>query len=405
MTRPSILYLAHRTPYPPNKGDRIRSFNVLKHLSRYAAVHLACFADDSESEGAIDALHRYCDRVAIVRLDRRRWLRAAASFARGRSVSEGAFRSPQMTDIVRTWGRQIRFAAAIASASSMARYLRLPELGEARRIVDFVDVDSRKWLDYAEADVGPRSWLYRAEARRVRELERDAAEHSAACMVVSEREADLARQHCPGDAIHIVPNGVDLDYFTPQPEAQEQICVFVGALDYRPNVDAACWFCDRVWPSVRERYPSAAFHLVGRRPVRAVRTLSRLPGVHVAADVQDVRPHIAHATAAVVPLRIARGIQNKVLEAMAMGKAVITSPQSIAGLDVDPDAHVLCAATDGEWVAAISRTFDDARLRRQLGFEARRYVEQNHCWERCLEPLDALLGIESMELQGACCAT
>jgi sugar transferase (PEP-CTERM/EpsH1 system associated) len=366
-------------------------------------VHLACFADDPVDTGALDVLRGYCHRVAVVRLDWRRWLRAAGSFARGRSVSEGAFRSPEMMKVLRTWATQTRFAASIASASSVAHYLHLPELRGACAVVDFVDVDSQKWFDYAAADPWPRSWLYRSEAQRVRQLERNAAEQSSACTLVSDAEAELCRQHCPGDAIHVVPNGVDLDSFRPTPSADEQSCAFVGALDYRPNVDAAVWFCDRVWPQVRKRYSSATLYIVGRRPVRCVRNLSHLSGVVVAADVPDVRPYLARAAAAVTPLRIARGIQNKVLEAMAMGKAVVASPQSLTGLDVEPDTHVLCASTEAEWVEAVGRAFDDGRLRRRLGFEARRYVEEHHHWDRCLEPLDSLLGIGAADLQGVCC--
>ena len=198
----------------------------------------------------------------------------------------------------------------------------------------------------------------------MRQLERIAAEQASACTLVSDAEAELCRQHCPGDAIHVVPNGVDLDSFRPTPSADEQSCAFVGALDYRPNVDAALWFCDRVWPRVRKRlrfgdavHRRAAPRPVRQEPVAPSRRHRRRRRTRRAA-LPRPRGRGRHAASH------RRGIQNKVLEAMAMGKAVVASPQSLTGLDVEPDTHVLCASAEAEWVEAVGRTFDDGRLRR-----------------------------------------
>jgi sugar transferase (PEP-CTERM/EpsH1 system associated) len=374
-------------------------------------VHLACFADEPVAEGAVSELRRHCERLAVVPLGAARWLRAAGCWLAGRSASEGAFRSPAMHATLTDWARRTRYSAAMASSSAVAGYLRLPELRDVPAVVDMVDVDSQKWFDYAAACRGPRSWLYRTEGARVRRLESDLSHWARAVTLVSEAEVRLYRRSCQTGAragtARALPNGVDVDYFRPERQAavaRPPSCVFIGALDYPPNVDAACWFTRHVWPHLRQRLPSSTFDVVGRRPVRAVRRLARIPGVNVVGRVPDVRPYLARATVALAPLRIARGVQNKVLEAMAMGKAVICSPQALAGLDAEPGVHVLTASAVHEWVDAVVRLCDDESLRRQLGSAARDYVADNHCWDQCLQPIGAALGLTTdVVLEGVAC--
>jgi sugar transferase (PEP-CTERM/EpsH1 system associated) len=391
--RPAVLYLVHRLPYPPDKGDRIRAFHVLRHLAGEAAVHLACLADEPADEDAVRALHGHCERVAVVRLGPARWAHALASLALAGTVTEGAFHSAALRSVVRDWARTTPFRACLASASSMVPYLRLPELRGVPAVVDLVDVDSQKWLDYAAASRGPRAWLYRTEGSRLRRLEGSLPGWVRAVTLVSDAEADIYRGFCPDGPVHVVTNGVDLEYFRPWPGPVEPACVFLGALDYRPNVDGVCWFCDAVWPQLRERRPGTKLYLVGRQPAPAVRRLAACPGVEVVGPVPDVRPYLARAAVAVVPLRLARGVQNKVLEALAMGKATVVSPQARAGLRVEPGAEVLVASSPGEWTEAVGRLLDDEGLRDRLGAAGRRRVEEQNCWRRCLEPLTALLGL------------
>lgn len=394
-SRPSLLYLVHRVPYPPDKGDRIRAYHLLRFLARHADVWLACLADEPVPDEATAALRRYTKRLAVVPLGRwARWLRGLGSLASGGTVSEGAFRAPALAGTVRQWAGEARFAAALASASSLVPYLRLDELRGVPAVVDLVDVDSQKWLDYAAASRRPRAWLYALEGRRLRRLEQGLPGWAKAATLVSQAEADLFRGFCPWGAAAAVTNGVDLDYFRPpEPPPPETGCVFVGALDYRPNVDAACWFAQDVWPDVRRRHPGAAFRLVGRRPAPEVRRLAGLPGVEVVGQVPDVRPYVAAAAAAVVPLRIARGVQNKVLEALAMSKPVVASPAALAGLRGKPDLPALEATAPAEWAETVARLLADAGERRRLGAAGRRYVEAHHTWERCLAPMAEVLGL------------
>lgn len=389
--RPKLLYLVHRVPYPPDKGDRIRAFHLLKYLSQHADVHLACLADEPVPTETLDGLDRCCAQVAVIQLGRySRWVWALSSLARGRTVTEGAFRSAPFRDILRHWAARTRFDAILASASSMVPYLRMQELQDIPAVVDLVDVDSQKWLDYAAASRGPRAWLYRTEGRRLRQLERTLPTWTRAVTLVSEAEANLYREFAINGPIHAISNGVDLDYFQPVPPATELSCVFVGALDYRPNVDGACWFCQEVWPLIHRQHPQARFYLVGRQPTLAVCRLAEIPGVELIGQVPDVRPYLARSAVAVVPLQIARGVQNKVLEALALAKATVASPQALAGLRAQPGTHLLAASTPPQWVEAVLRLFNDPALRQKLGAAGRRYVEERHCWERCLEPFGTL---------------
>ncbi len=392
--RPEILYLVHRAPYPPDKGDRIRAFHLLRFLSRRARVHLACLADEPVEPATVDALRGLCERVEVVQVEPKlRWVRALGSLAAGRTVTEGAFGSPRLRAILRDWAGEVRFRSALASASSMVPYLRMKELREVPAVVDLVDVDSQKWLDYAEAGHGPKAWLYRAEGRRLRRLERDLPDWARAVTLVSEAERDIYLGFRPTDAAHAVTNGVDLEYFRTSRGAEEGGCVFVGALDYPPNVDGACWFSREVWPGIMERHPGATLSLVGRRPAPAVRRLADLPGVELIGQVPDVRPLLSRAAVAVIPLRIARGVQNKTLEALATGKAVVASPQALTGLRAEPGVHALTATTPAEWADAVGNLLQDAEARRRLGAAGRRYVEEHHSWDACLGPFEGLLGL------------
>jgi sugar transferase (PEP-CTERM/EpsH1 system associated) len=395
------LYVVHRVPFPPDKGDRIRAFHVLRFLAGRARVHLACLADEPAGDDVRGELGRHCARVAVVPAGGPwRWARAAASLACGGTASVAAFRSRALAGVLREWARETRFHAALASASSVAPYLQQAVPG-VPAVVDLVDVDSQKWYDYAAAARGPRAWLYRTEGRRLRRLECRLAARARAVTLVSEAEVELFRRFCPSEEAHAVTNGVDLDYFRPHsPALAEEGCVFVGALDYRPNVDGVCWFVREVWPSVHRRRPGARLRLVGRRPAPEVLTLGRVPGVEVVGQVPDVRPHLAWAAVAVAPLRIARGLQNKVLEALAMRKPVVASPQALAGLRERLDLPALTATSPAEWVGHLDRLLGDEGLRRQLGAAGRRYAEAHHSWGRCLEPLAALLGLPATPRKG-----
>ena len=430
-TSPRILFLAHRVPYPPNRGDRIRSFHLLRFLASRATVDLAFCCEKPPTTATIEALNSLCDRVLAAPLGRcARWFRGAASMVRGRTVTEGLFHTPRLERTIRRWAAERRYAAVFAFCSSMAPYTRAPEFAGVPAVVDLVDVDSQKWLDYAARTRGWRGRLLALEGSRLRQLEAELPRQAAAVLLVSEAETALFRTFSPAENVYAIGNGVDLDYFRAQPSARrmalsgseqapiadtaeavpDQVsprasagqaevppsCLFVGALDYQANLDGLVWFCREVWPQVCRKLPSARFSIVGSNPSPAALRLREIEGVELVGPVDDVRPHLAAAHCVAVPLRIARGIQNKVLEAMAAGRAVVASPQALEGLAAEPGGHVLRAAEPPEWVDTLTRLLVDGSLRERLGAAGRRYVETHHDWQVQLEPMFALPGLECL---------
>jgi sugar transferase (PEP-CTERM/EpsH1 system associated) len=390
--RPNILYLVHRVPYPPNRGDRIRSFHILKLLAKRADVHLATLADEPLSSETMHALRMRCRQVAIENLGKTRWLRGAVSLARGRSATEGLFRSRRLYHTVRNWANQTKFDAVVLYCSSMLQYLGIPALRAVPSIIDFVDVDSQKWFDYAARARGLKRPLFRLEGVRTRQLEAAACRRASFVALTSDAEAALFRRVCPNDHTYGIVNGVDLEYFRfRECEGRRGRCIFVGALDYWPNVDGLHWFCREIWPHVRSKHPGATFAIVGRNPCAQINRLKSADGVEVFPSVADVRPYLAEASIAVAPLRVARGIQNKVLEAMASGRAMIASREALEGLSVVAGEHVIEANSPQQWTAEILRLFDEDHERARLARAGRAFTVEHHNWENCLEPFDRLL--------------
>jgi sugar transferase (PEP-CTERM/EpsH1 system associated) len=380
-----LLLLIHRIPYPPNKGDKIRSYHLLKHLAQSYRVHLATFVDDPDDWQHVPRVEALCASSHFAKLNPL-WarVRSLGALFGNRSLSLDYYRDASTKVWVDAAVKQHNIARVLVFSSAMAQYAdAYPGM---RRVVDFCDVDSDKWRQYAEQKSWPMSMLYRHEAKQLLAYERKIARDYDASLFVSQPEADLFRQLAPEsvDRIGHFNNGVDTDYFSPLPasaspyQAGEQAVVFTGAMDYWPNVDAVQWFATDVFPQLRARFPSLHFYIVGARPSAQVTALANLPGVTVTGTVPDVRPYILHADVAVAPLRIARGIQNKVLEAMAMASRVVVSPQALEGIDATPGAELLLADGAAEFVAAVTQLLQTRNT--TIGPAARRRVETQYSW-------------------------
>lgn len=392
----SVLFLTHRVPYPPDKGDRIRTYHILRYLAARANVLLGCVSDEPVPSEHLQVLRDLCADVCVVdNTSPLRWWRGMKSFAFGRTVSEGVFSHPRLMKQIRQWRMTYDVKMCLASASSLAPYLD-EAMNPQSTVVDLIDVDSQKWLDYAAVLPGWRRWLYRREGERLRRTEQELARRLRALTLVSEAECRLLRSFCTEGEVLAVPNGVDLEYFVPVVERPSSpTCVFVGAMDYPPNIDACVWFAEHVWPAIRRTRSDAQFHIVGRKPTDAVKKLGEVPGITVVGQVPDVREHVAQASVVVAPLRIARGIQNKVLEALAMAQPVIASAAAMEGLAVADGRELARADTPEEWTQSLLALWNDAARRTALGDAGRRYVETHHSWDQCLKSLGRLLELEA----------
>jgi len=383
---PKILFLAHRVPYPPDKGDRIRSYHLLRHLAGRARIHLGYLAENDVPGATSRVLDSLCEHVFAGHISRlKRWNQGCLNLLTGNSITEAWFYSASFQTEVDRLIAAHEYDAIVCYSSSTLQYVQGRGL-EGRLITDLIDVDSQKWIDYSRQSGPPMSWIYRMEGKRVGGIEQQAAA-SQAVLLTTDREAALYRDRHPDANIHVVNNGIDLDYFAPQKCDEKQHCIFVGYLDYRANVVGLQWFSREVWPQLVKKHPGATFKIVGRNPTRAVRQLQRVPGVEVVGPVTDIRPLVAQSSVVVVPLPIARGIQNKILEAMAMGKTVVSSPAALGGISAEVGREIVDADLPDEWIATISDLWADPAKRREIGLHARRFVESHHDWKHCLAPL------------------
>ena len=380
-----LLLLIHRIPYPPNKGDKIRSYHLLKHLARDYRVHLATFVDDADDWQHVPKVEALCASSHFAKLNPTlARVRSLGALAANRSLSLDYYRDASLARWVDDTVAAHGIKRVLVFSSAMAQYA--DNYPDARRVVDFCDVDSDKWRQYADKKSWPMSWLYRHEARQLLAYERLVARNYDASLFVSEPEAALFRELAPESTARIgyFNNGVDTDYFTPHADYAspyapgEQAIVFTGAMDYWPNVDAVQWFTAEALPLLRARYPGLHFYIVGARPSPAVQELAKLPGVTVTGTVPDVRPYIAHARAAVAPLRIARGIQNKVLEAMAMATPTVVSPQALEGIRAEPGQELLLAEDGAAFADAVALLLE--RVDNTMGLAARASVENHYSW-------------------------
>lgn len=392
--RRSVLFLCHRLPWPPNKGDKIRSYHVLRRLAEHHRVYLGSFVDDPSDWSYLPAVKAVCEDACIRPLDRWRKLwRVCLALLRGEALSVGVYRDRLMQAWIQRLVSEHRPDMVLCYSSGVASLVM--HHAHLRRVMDFVDVDSDKWRQYARTHRGIKHVLYRREARQLEAFERKVAGRFDASVFVSEAEASLFRQRIPerGDRVFGIANGVDTVYWDPHrsypdpyPSGVRSI-VFVGAMDYRANVHAVQWFAHEVWPRIRSRCRDARFYIVGNNPTAQVLALNRLPGVAVTGRVEDVRPWLAHAYCVAAPLRIARGIQNKVLEAMAMEKVILATPEAWEGI-ADFGGRQGCISDVPEEIAAAAlkelderRSVPAARAEVIAGYDWGRNLD---CYEKVL---------------------
>jgi polysaccharide biosynthesis protein PslH len=397
-----ILFLAHRIPYPPDRGDKIRGFHLLRHLSAQARVHLLAFADAAGDLGHDEALSRHSASRTVLWRSGSQARAAARALLTRRPVSLAAFDDRRMREAVSAALSRHPIDTIYVFSSQMAQYL--PADSRARVVLDFVDMDSAKFAAYADAARGPVRWILRREARLLQHFEGATARRADASLFVSEDEAALFRARTGAERVRVIENGIDTDHYDPAArfapvERRGPLIVFTGQMDYRPNAEGAAWFAEAILPRIRQAHPEVRFAIVGRNPGDAVRSLAALPGVIVTGEVPDVRGWLAAASVVVAPLRLARGIQNKVLEGMAMARPVVASTAAAQGID---HGGTIAVGESGDALAdAVTMLLADPARATELGAAARRQVQARYAWPARLAGLDAILGLSPAEPRAA----
>ena len=398
-----ILFLVHRAPWPPDRGDRIRSWHMFEALAKLAPVHVAALADSAEDAAvAREKMAPLCKSLTIEVRKVSRPLALMQAVLRGEPVSNRLFRSAALArhvdDLVDSGG----ITHIVAFSGQMAQYI--PDGWTGPLLMDFVDVDSAKFATYAEQDKSqPLNWVHKREATKLGAFEADVARKVDASLFVSEAEAALfrAQSGLGADKVRAIENGIDTDRFDPANQldavgtGEGALAVFTGQMDYRPNIDAVRWFANDILPLIHQRHPHAGFAVVGRAPTDEVRALAKLPGVTVTGELPDVRPWLVAADAVVAPLLLARGVQNKLLEAMAMARPVVASAAAAEGIDAAPCEHLLVADGANAMADAVCSLFDDKTAAAAMGQAARARMIARYGWDARLAPLGELLGLSA----------
>lgn len=398
-----LLFITHRIPYPPNKGEKIRAYHILRHLGARHDVHLAFIVDDKNDISHIERLRPMAKSLHYDVINPMlRKMQSLSDLLGSKPLSVPYFYSTKLQKDIDDLLDHHDVECIFCYSSSTAEYVfnsrhSRDKLRKIRCIMDFVDMDSYKWRQYAENTPFPMGWVYRNEAKRLLEYETRIVGDFDHAIMVSDDEKKLFQNQISCEHISTVGNGVDHDFFHPSHQSplkkEGPVLVFTGMMDYRPNIEGIIWFVDKILPKVREQFNNITLYIVGNRPVPRIKRLGRKSGVIVTGFVEDVRDYLALADICIIPLLIARGIQNKVLEALSMGKATITTSAAASGITALNGRHLLVSDKPLEFANTISDLIRDRERREHLGRQARRFIVKEYNWEAKMMELEALLAV------------
>ena len=390
-----LFFICQRVPFPPDRGDKITTFNEIRHLSTKHEVHVFCLADGKRDLDNIPGLRRYAQSVtAVPVIGWKSKLRALRALLAGEPLSVAAFDEANLHAVIKRRFSELKPDIIMVYSCNVAQYAE--HFPQVPRIMQFAELDSSRWGQFARRSRLPLRWVYSIEQRRFFAYERRIARtfsHALVCTAAEQRDFERL---IPGVPVSLVSNGVDLDYFRSKGIAKRPgSIVFTGVMDYFPNVDAVVWFCDKVLPIVQQRIPEAGLTICGSQPAAAVRRLAKRRGVTVTGRVPDTRPYLDGAEVFVAPMRMARGIQNKLLEALAMGLPCVVSSAAATGTVV-PDGEGILATDDPEEFAEhVMRLLRDGVFRAAMASKARAVAELNYRWEAQLACLDRVVAVLS----------
>lgn len=387
----NILYICHRFPYPPKRGGKIRPFNMIRHLAQSHRVTVCSLSRSAGETAEAQAIAPHCADFCIGQVDDRvQVLRMVATLPTPITASASYFHSTALARQIHRLLAARRFELIFVHCSSVAHYVQ--DVRHIPKILDFGDMDSQKWLEYARHKPFPLSLGYWWEGTKLRAEERRLAGRFEFCTATTRAEWETFTRYGIETPSDWFPNGVDSGFFAPSDEPYDpEAIVFIGRMDYYPNQQCMRDFCADVLPLLRAKRPGVKLHIVGADPSPAIRKLGEIPGVTVTGSVPDVRPYARKAALSVAPLRIARGTQNKILEAMAMGLPVVCSDVAAGGVDAVPGEHLLTGNTPEELAHAILRVLGDPGERARLSRAGRARVVSHHAWSSSMKRLDDIV--------------
>lgn len=396
-----VLFLAHRVPFPPNKGEKIRTFHQLKYLhdQGYEISLAAPYEDDEELNYFTELDKNYCEKVVAKKLPAK-FLRLPSALLTGKALSVANFYTSALQSAIDNMITTSKFDVILCTASSMAEYIfnskSIQQLSISPQLfMDFMDLDSDKWRQYADRAKFPMKWVYQREAKLIAKFEQRIAERFDACFFITESEKALfSNAVSDSDNIFAVENGIDTQMFKPavnKKTIQQPVLLFTGVMDYAPNVDAVLWFVENVWQKVLKKWPQAKFYIAGMSPSDKIKALASVQGVVVTGFVEDIMPFFDQATVFVGPFRIARGVQNKVLQAFACGVPVIATSMGAEGIRCADNESILLAHTPDEFMQQLNRLTEDSSFTQKITENALANIHKFYAWDSVLAPLNQML--------------
>ena len=386
-----ILFLTHRVPYPPNKGDKLRAFNILRYLSKKHSIWLACLSENMDDLRYKDELKKYCQKVEIVFMGIK-WRRIKSMFClfSKRPLTFAYFYSAKLDAKIKEVIQREKFDVIYIYSSSMVQYV-LDEKNTPK-LMDFIDMDSDKWKQYSRVARFPSKIIYRLESNRLRRYEEKIAQSVDCCIVTSLEEARKFKASISNGEVEVVSNGVDFEYFKPGHDGYEKNrLIFSGMMDYFANVDGILYFYKEILQLIKTEIPGIRLYIVGANPSKCVQKLAKQDNIIVTGFVDDIRPYLEKSAVCVVPLRIACGIQNKILEAMSMGVPVVTTKKALLGIEAVPGRDILVEDDPKKFAQKTIELLKDRKLRDRISQNARKLIEERYNWNIRLKGMDGIV--------------
>jgi sugar transferase (PEP-CTERM/EpsH1 system associated) len=395
-----ILWLKADLLLPLDKGGKLRTWHLMRHLKRRHDITYVSFADPGEPSEHVDGMREVADRVVTVpRADSPKgsigfYAGAAARVLDPLPYAVGKYRS-------RAYRRKVKELLAAETFDLIVCDFLPPAVNLSWPlpcpVVLFThNVEADIWRRHAETQTSaPARFLYNVQHRRMLRFEERALRRVDGVLAVSDADRNTLGwlyQDATRRPIRVIPTGVDTDFFTPgAPRPGSRALVFTGSMDWLPNEDAMLFFCREVLPLIRAEEPDVTLDIVGRAPTPAVRRLAASQGITVTGRVDDVRPHVRDAAVYIVPLRIGGGTRLKIFEAMAMGKAIVSTTVGAEGLPVAHGTHLLLADEPNRFAQAVVRLLRDEQRRGELEAAARALVVERYDWATAAHVLDEAL--------------
>jgi len=397
----NILFIAQRIPYPANKGEKIRTIHQIKHLAEqgHQVTVLSPYENKEEQIFALQ-LSQFdnvlCEAIPLGA----KLLRLLTGLLKNESLSVANFYCKKLQQKIDVMIEQCNFDAVICTSSAVAKYVFCSTTLKSQKnkpalLMDFMDLDSDKWQQYADTSNLPIKWIYQREAKILEKYEQKIVESFAACFFIAEAEVNLFQAKSRhSESVHVLGNGMDTETFFPAkktPNNEQPVFLFTGVMDYKPNVDAVIWFVKNIWLSVQSKYPKAKFIIAGMTPSSAVKELTNSSGIEVTGFVDNILPYYHQSDYFVAPFRLARGVQNKVLQAFACGLPVISTPMGAEGIDCVNKRDILLASKKEEFLSAISLLEQDDKLKNSIKENALKLIKEKYSWKGKLQVLDDIL--------------